>query len=102
MYTQFNDVMTDIITSSLDPELLEDELMISGYVPRYWLVYPVLSIFQEEVIKAYWYGGEKFFIDEKLDKDEFDLYVLVVANYGQENSEAYFNNLLLKWEAANK
>lgn len=102
MYTQFNEVMTDIITSSLDPELLEDELMISGYVPRYWLVYPVLSIFQEEVIKAYWYGWEKFFIDEKLDKDEFDLYVLVVANYGQENSEAYFNNLLLKWEAANK
>lgn len=100
MYTQFTEVMTDIITSSLDPELLEDELVISGYVPQYWLVYPIFTIFQDEALKGYWYGWEKFFIDEKLDKDEFDLYVLVVANYGQENSEAYFNNLLLKWEAA--
>ena len=101
MYTEFNEVMTDIITSSLEPELLEDELMISGYVPKYWLVYPVLSIFQEDAIKAYWQGWERFFIDERLNKEEMDFYVLVVANYGQENSEAYFNNLVLKWEAAN-
>lgn len=100
MYTQFNEVMTDIITSSLDPELLEDELVVSGYIFQYWKIYPIVNIFQDEALKGYWYGWEKFFIDEKLDKDEFDLYVLVVANYGQENSEVYFNNLLLKWEAA--
>lgn len=102
MYTHFNEVMTDIITSSLEPELLEDELMISAYVPQYWLVYPLLNIFQEEAMKGYWYGWEKFFIDQKVNKEEMDFYVLVVANYGQENSEAYFNNLMLKWEAANK
>lgn len=95
-YGVFNEVLTDIITASLTPEI--DSSIQSGYSAYYFLIYPYINLVGEEAINAYFYGYEHIY--EKINQDEFDFWVTtVLENYGAENSEAYYNNLILKWYA---
>lgn len=94
-YYIFNEVMTDIITSSFNPDI--DSSIQSMYMNYSSLVYPYINLVGQEAIKAYFYGYESIY--NKVGRDEFDFYVIVIQHYNEENSEAYYNNLIFKWYA---
>lgn len=94
-YDIFNEVLTDMITSSLEPQI--DSSVQSGYTMYYDLLYPYINFLGKDSIKAYFYGYDIVF--KKINPDEFDFFVIVIENYGAQNSEAYYNNLILKWYA---
>jgi len=94
-FNMFNEYITDIITAAMEPSLPNE--VYSGYSFFYDLVYPYINIMGEEAIEAYFYGYDKVY--QKLGKNEFDFFVLVIENYGLENSIAYYNNLILRWYA---
>lgn len=96
-FNLFNEVMTDLIASTLEPGLSDG--IISGYSDYYSIVYPYISLFGEEVINAYFYGYENIF--EKTSEEEFDFFVIVIENMGKENSDIYYNNLIYKWYSKN-
>lgn len=94
-FNLFNEILTDLITSSLNPKIVDN--VISGYSIDYSLLYPYIYLFKEDAIKAYFYGYDSIY--EKIDYDEFRFFVLVIENYGEENSDVYYNNLIMKWYA---
>lgn len=94
-YSLYNEVFTDLITSSLEPDINES---VSSYYQNYYeLIYPYIHMMGEDSIKAYFYGYDRIY--ESIDKLEFDFFVNVIENFGEENSPAYYNNLILKWYA---
>lgn len=95
-FNLFNEVLTDIITSTLNPKI--NETIKSGYAWYYDLLYPYISLFDEDAIYAYFYGYDSIY--NQISKEEFELYVIVLENYGAENSDVYYNNLMYKWNAA--
>ena len=94
-FNRFNEIMTDIITFSLNPKI--PDTVISGYSFYYSLVYPYINLFGKDAIEAYFYGYDSIY--EKIDHNEFHFFVIVIENYGEENSDVYYNNLILKWYA---
>ena len=94
-FNLFNEIMTDIITSSLNPNISDE--IISVYSIYYSLVYPYIYLVKEDALEAYFYGYNSIY--EKIDYDEFRFFVLVIENYGEENSDVYYNNLIMKWYA---
>lgn len=96
-YSLYNEVWTDLLTSSMDPEI--NESIESYYKGYYTLLYPYINIFGDETIKSYFYGYNSIY--QKTSKSEFDFFVDVFENFGQQNSEVYYNNLVLKWYAKN-
>ena len=94
-FNLFNEIMTDIITSSLNPNISDE--IISVYSIYYSLVYPYIYLVKEDALEAYFYGYDSIY--EKIDYNEFRFFVLVIENYGEENSDVYYNNLIMKWYA---
>lgn len=95
-YQLFNEILTDIITSSLNPDIQKDS--ISGYMPYYYLVYPYIDLFGISSIKAYFYGYDVIF--DSVETDEFNMFVWTIENYNSaETAVAFYNNLVLKWNA---
>ncbi len=89
----FNEVITDMVTATMKPKIVNNAL--SGYSLYYDLLCPYLNLFGIEAIEAYYYGYNNIY--EKVGKDEFDFFVLVIQNYGAEDTEAFYNNLMYKW-----
>ncbi len=96
-YSMFNEIMADLITYSINPDI--NESIESYYKGYYNLLYPYINIFGVDSINAYFYGYDTLY--SKVGKPEFDFFVVVVENISEENSEAYYNNLILKWYAKN-
>ena len=96
-YSMFNEIMADLITYSINPDI--NESIESYYKGYYNLLYPYINIFGVDSINAYFYGYDALY--SKVGKPEFDFFVVVVENISEENSEAYYNNLILKWYAKN-
>ena len=96
-YSLYNEVWTDLLASSMDPEI--NESIESYYKGYYTLLYPYINIFGDETIKSYFYGYDSMY--QKTSKSEFDFFVDVFENFGQQNSEVYYNNLILKWYSRN-
>ena len=96
-YSLYNEVWTDLLASSMDPEI--NESIESYYKGFYTLLYPYINIFGDETIKSYFYGYDSMY--QKTSKSEFDFFVDVFENFGQQNSEVYYNNLILKWYSRN-
>ena len=94
-YNMFNEIITDIITSSLNPKLSEE--VMSGYAFMYYLVYPYINLVAEEAINAYFYGYDNIY--KKINNDEFEFFVIVIENIEEDNAEVYYNNLIYKWYA---
>lgn len=94
-YNQINEVMTDIITSSLNPKI--DSSIYSGYSDYYVLVYPYINLVGTKAIEAYFYGYDTIY--HSIGKDEFDFFVIVLDHYEVENSDVFYNNLMYKWYA---
>ncbi len=92
-FNLFNEILTDIITSSINPEI--DRTIQSGYSVYYNLLYPYINLFGENAIEAYFYGYNTIY--KQIEKDEFEFFVIVIENYGAENSDVYYNNLIYKW-----
>lgn len=89
----FNEVITDLVTATMKPKIVNNAL--SGYSLYYDLLSPYLNLFGIESIEAYYYGYDSIY--KKIGKDEFDFFVLVIQNYGAEDTEAFYNNLMYKW-----
>lgn len=96
-YSLYNEVWTDLLTCSLEPSI--NESVESFYKGYYSLLYPYINIFKEDAIESYFYGYDSMY--QKVSKPELDFFVTVLENFGAENSEAYYNNLILKWYANN-
>lgn len=96
-YSLYNKVLTDLLTCSLDPEI--NGSIESYYKGYYALIYPYINIFDIDAIDAYFYGYNTIY--SKVTKPEFDFFVTVIENINEQNSEAYYNNLVLKWYAKN-
>lgn len=96
-YSLYNEVLTDLLTCSLDPEI--NGSIESYYKGYYALIYPYINIFDIDAIDAYFYGYNTIY--SKVTKPEFDFFVTVIENINEQNSEAYYNNLVLKWYAKN-
>ncbi len=94
-YEMFNEVMTDIITLSMGPNLPENAE--SGYAMYYDFIFAYIGCFKEEAIKAYFYGYDWIF--EVVGKDEFDLFV---KSFDQLDSSEValiiINNSINKWK----
>ena len=82
-YTLFDECMTEIITYSLNPELIEE----SAYFEYIDYVVPYVGIFGEKAIYAYFYNYNPIY--EVYPKDSFSLYVKSVENL-YEDDFAYF------------
>ena len=95
-YNTFNEVLTDMLTSSLNPSL-GDNGIESGYKPLYPLLYPDINLFKDIWVKEYFYGYDEIY--SKVSKDEMDLFVIILENFGEENSLELYNNIILKWYA---
>lgn len=92
-YFLFNEVLTDIITRSLSPDSGEN---LSGYLQYYDIVLPYIGIFQEDAIRAYYYGYSDLW--QKVGKDEFDFWVYSLENYDSNDiAMICANNFLNKW-----
>ena len=96
-YSLYNEVLTDMLTCSLNPEI--NESIESYYKGYYSLMYPYINIFDIDAINAYFYGYDTIY--GKVTKPEFDFFVAVIENFDEQNSEAYYNNLIFKWYAKN-
>lgn len=72
----FDEVLTDIICSSLNPEI--DDGSESGYARYYDVGYKYLAIWKETAITAYFYGYQDIW--NKTGKDEFDVFVYAYHN----------------------
>lgn len=94
-FNLFNEILTDMITSSLTPKI--NSKIQSGYSLYYDLLYPYINLVGQSSIEAYFYGYE--IIYEQIKKEEFEFFVIVIENYGAENSDVYYNNLIYKWYA---
>ena len=92
-FNLFNEILTDIITSSINPKM--NRGILSGYSVYYNLLYPYINLFGENAIEAYFYGYNTIYT--QIEKDEFEFFVIVIENYGVENSDVYYNNLIYKW-----
>lgn len=96
-YSMFNEIMADLITYSINPDIKES---IESYYKGYYnLLYPYIDIFGVDSINAYFYGYDTIY--SKVEKAEFNFFVAVIENISEENSVAYYNNLILKWYAKN-
>lgn len=95
-YNVFNEVMTDIITSSMNPKLAEG--IQSGYINYYPEIYTYIGCFEEEAIKAYFYGYSKI-IETIGNEHELDFFVLSLENiYANELALICVNNSLSHWQ----
>lgn len=91
----FNEILTDLITSSLNPKI--NNTIQSSYSLYYDLLYPYINLVGQNAIEAYFYGYD--IIYEQINQEELDFFAIVIENYGAENSDVYYNNLLYKWYA---
>ena len=92
-YNKFTEILTDIITSSLEPQITEG--IQSAYTDYFYLIYPYINLFNVQAIDSFFYGYQNIY--NLIPKEEFDFFVIVIENYGMENSEAYYNNLMYKF-----
>ncbi len=93
-YNLFNEALTDIITLSFCGNATSNA--ISAYYPYYEFMYPYVSIFKEDAIKAYFYGYDELL--QKISRDELELFVQSLANYDDDMGFLILNNLIYKWE----
>lgn len=94
-FNLFNEILTDIITSSIKPKT--HSKIPSRYSLYYDLLYPYINLVGPSAIEAYFYGYE--IIYNQIKTEEFEFFVIVIENYGAENSDVYYNNLIYKWYA---
>lgn len=94
-YSLFNEVLTDLITFSINPKTLEGEYA-SGYSMYYSYIFPYISIFKIDSLKSYFYGYKKDFI---IPKHEIDFFVNVIEMLPENpDIEPHYNNLIIKWQ----
>ena len=93
-YNLFNEVMTDIITSSMNPSSAEGTM--SGYVMYYDIGYAFIGCFGEKALSSYFYGYDS--LVEELG-DELDLFVFSMENM-EKNEIALIcvNNSINHWQ----
>lgn len=70
-YAVFNEVLTDIITASMNPCLTDG--MVSGYLSYYQWIYLYLGCVGIDGIEAYFYGYDK--ILARIPEEELDIFV---------------------------
>lgn len=93
-YSLFNEVITDVITKAMKPEIMSG--ILSGYIDYHEIALTYIGVFQEEAIKAYFYGYDSIWKEK--GKDEVDLFVLSIDNYDSTIlAQVCVNNSLLKW-----
>lgn len=93
-YYQFNEGITDLITYTLKPQMTKG--YISGYAKYHYDICLYIGCFEEEAIKAYFYGYEEIW--KITGKDAFDFYVESFEN--MINDEVAFvcvNNSINLW-----
>lgn len=69
----FNETMTDIITSALNPNLKAG--IKSSYSNYYNFIYPYINLFGETAIEAYFYGYDEIY--KEIGEDKFNFFILV-------------------------
>lgn len=94
-FNLFNEVLTDMITSTINPQI--DKNIQSGYYLYYDLLYPYINLFGKDAIDAYFYGYDNIY--KQIEKEEFEFFVILIENFGEESSDVYYNNLMYKWNA---
>lgn len=99
-FNLFNEVMTDLITCSMQPE--QNISIRSGYMNYYNLLLPYIDLVGLKAIDAYFYGYQEIY--DMLNYDEFELFVLIVIEFfGRDDVNSYnnslilYNNLIFKW-----
>ena len=98
LYTTFNEVLTDVITSSMQPKLPTNN-MTSLYMLYYQQMYPYIYLLGEKSIESYFYGYD--IVENDLGKDKFELFIKTFENFNTDPEFAYqvYNDLILSWYA---
>lgn len=95
-FSLFNEILTDIITSSMEPE---NESVQSGYSPYYDVVYPYIGLVGASAIEAYFYNYDTIY--QKIPKEEMDLWVTLIDimenEDNSENAKMLHELFLQKW-----
>ena len=86
-YSRFNECMTELIVSTINPNLL----VPSDYMLYTYLVSPYVGIFGNDALYAYFYSYEPIY--KKYNKSAIDLYVHSLENL--EYSEISYDVLLM-------
>lgn len=94
-YSLFNEIMTDIITESMNPVI--DKSLMSGYNNSHLLLYPYINLVGTDAILAYFYGYDEIY--KNLNKDEFEFFVFILDDQNIEYFSAFYNNIICKWYA---
>lgn len=93
-YATFNEVLTDIITASMNPEIIPG--MQSGYMEYYQWIYLYLACVGIEGIEAYFYGYDK--ILTQIPEEELDIFVESIEQIDStENALAIVCNCINDW-----
>lgn len=92
-YNILNEVLTDIITSTLDPQMTQG--YSSGYAKYYDFILLYIGCFEEKAFEAYYYGYHELW--ETVGKDEFDIWVFSLEQLNNELGLVCANNFLNKW-----
>lgn len=93
-YNVFNEALTDTITSSMNPKLVQDG--ISLYSKYYEWIYLYLGCVGLDGIEAYFYGYDK--ILEKIPEEELDIFVESIEQVdSQEDAIVIICNCINTW-----
>lgn len=97
-YSLFTEVMTDLITLSMNPKINKD--IVSGYSDYYFMVLPYIGVVEKDALGAYFYGYD--WMSDKVDRNEFDLYVLSMDRVEvSEVAMVIVSNSVNKWIVMN-
>lgn len=94
-FTTFNEVITDLITESLHPELPKSGA--SAYREVYWIMSPYINLMGEKAINAYFYNYDE--IDNEIGEVELEFFVKMIENFGQPNTNVCYQAMIWKWYA---
>lgn len=94
-YNLFNEVMTDIITASMNPKL--EEGVMSVYMDYSSIGYSFIGCFGEDALESYFYGYSDI-IEIIGNEHELDFFVLSLDNaYSNEFAMICINNSINHW-----
>lgn len=97
--TLFNEVLTDLITAEMEPEIIFE--MESKYFSYYLWMYNYLGCVDFDGIEAYFYGYDK--VLERIPEAELDVFVESLENENEsEDAVVILTNCINDWGLENK
>lgn len=98
--TQFDETITDLITTSMDPKLLNSNEYQSGYSITHTVVNEYLHLFGEDALQAFFYGYEDFYDSRNITfKTEHEAFIVALEKYatGIEGAIVACETLIKYW-----